>query len=286
MDRKWPKFVREYGMLVVGAFCMSVAYVLFLIPSRIAPGGVGGLSIILHYQIGVPVGITMLVLNVPIFLLGVKELGKQFGVRTVIATVLLALMTDGLSLLIGLEGVTENTLLACLYGGIILGVGLGLVFRGRGSTAGTDIIGRVIHRRTQISTGMAILGADAIVIATAGVAFHSAELALYALVAVYLSSRAIDVLLEGWDYAKAAYIMSLKPGEIADAITDRMERGVTSLQSRSVMTGEKREVLFSVIHRRQVPRLRELVREIDPDAFVVISNVHEVVGKGFPLRVT
>jgi uncharacterized membrane-anchored protein YitT (DUF2179 family) len=286
MYRKWPKFVREYAMLVVGAFCMSLAYVLFLIPNKIAPGGVGGLSIVLHHLIGVPVGLTMLVLNVPIFLLGVKQLGRQFGVRTVVGTVLLALLTDGLSLLIGLEGVTDNTLLACLYGGITLGVGLGLVFRGRGSTAGTDIIGRVISRRTNISTGMAILGADAVVIVTAGFAFHSAELALSALFAVYLSSRAIDVLLEGWDYAKAAYIMSLKPEAIADAILERMERGVTSLHSRSVVTGEEREVLFSVVHRRQIPRLREIVREIDPEAFVVISNVHEVVGKGFPLRMT
>jgi uncharacterized membrane-anchored protein YitT (DUF2179 family) len=284
MDRRWPRFAREYTLLVLGTLFMSLAYVLFLIPSKIAPGGIGGLSIVLHHTLGVRVGLTMLVLNIPIFVLGVKVLGKQFGIRTVIATVIFTLMIDGLSLFLGLEGVTENTLLACLYGGILLGVGLGLVFRGRGSTAGTDIIGRVINRRTNISTGMAILGADALVIVAAGIAFRSPELALYALVAVYLSSRAIDILLEGWDYAKAAYIISMRPREVSAAIMTSLDRGVTLLSGTSLRTGEEREVLFSVVHRRQIPRLRELIREVDPDAFVVISNVHEVLGKGFPLR--
>lgn len=281
LRQKILKEVRELALIAGGSFVMSVGFVLFLIPNKIAPGGVSGLATVLHYLIYVPVGLTMLVFNIPIFLLGVKLLGRKFGVRTIIGTVLLSFFIDFMFYYIKLPRVTDNRLLASLYGGVFLGAGIGLVFRGRGSTGGSDIIGKIIGKYTNFTTGMGIMFCDFIVITFAGVAFKSIELALYAYVALYLSSRVIDLILEGWSYARGAYIISDKSERIAERLLKDMNRGVTALHGKGMFGKQDREVLFCVFTRRELSHLKEIIKDVDSDAFVIITKIHEVFGEGF-----
>ncbi|WP_338827417.1 YitT family protein [Neomoorella thermoacetica] len=268
----------DYLGITVGTLVTALGLVLFLVPNRIAAGGVSGLATVLHYVFGWPVGLTMLVLNIPLFLAGLKVLGLEFGLKTLYGTIILSVFTDTLAL--WLHAPTSNTLLASLYGGLLSGVGMGIVFRSGGSTGGTDLAALLFRHYLHISAGMGLLMVDALVISLAGLVFN-VELALYALVALFLTSRAIDAIQEGGGYARAALIISDKAEEIARRVLVELDRGVTGLAGRGYYTRQEREVLLVVVQRAEVSRLKDLVASIDPEAFVIVSNVHEVLGEGF-----
>ncbi|MDN5327241.1 MAG: hypothetical protein PWP41_1937 [Moorella sp. (in: firmicutes)] len=268
----------DYLGITAGTLVTALGLVLFLVPNRIAAGGVSGLATVLHYVFGWPVGLTMLVLNIPLFLAGLKVLGLEFGLKTLYGTIILSVFTDTLAL--WLHAPTSNTLLASLYGGLLSGVGMGIVFRSGGSTGGTDLAALLFRHYLHISAGMGLLMVDALVISLAGLVFN-VELALYALVALFLTSRAIDAIQEGGGYARAALIISDKAEEIARRVLVELGRGVTGLAGRGYYTRQEREVLLVVVQRAEVSRLKDLVASIDPEAFVIVSNVHEVLGEGF-----
>ncbi|AOQ22734.1 YitT family protein [Neomoorella thermoacetica] len=268
----------DYLGITAGTLVTALGLVLFLVPNRIAAGGVSGLATVLHYVFGWPVGLTMLVLNIPLFLAGLKVLGLEFGLKTLYGTIILSVFTDTLAL--WLHAPTSNTLLASLYGGLLSGVGMGIVFRSGGSTGGTDLAALLFRHYLHISAGMGLLMVDALVISLAGLVFN-VELALYALVALFLTSRAIDAIQEGGGYARAALIISDKAEEIARRVLVELDRGVTGLAGRGYYTRQEREVLLVVVQRAEVSRLKDLVASIDPEAFVIVSNVHEVLGEGF-----
>ncbi|AKX93066.1 membrane protein [Moorella thermoacetica] len=268
----------DYLGITAGTLVTALGLVLFLVPNRIAAGGVSGLATVLHYVFGWPVGLTMLVLNIPLFLAGLKVLGLEFGLKTLYGTIILSVFTDTLAL--WLHAPTSNTLLASLYGGLLSGVGMGIVFRSGGSTGGTDLAALLFRHYLHISAGMGLLMVDALVISLADLVFN-VELALYALVALFLTSRAIDAIQEGGGYARAALIISDKAEEIARRVLVELDRGVTGLAGRGYYTRQEREVLLVVVQRAEVSRLKDLVASIDPEAFVIVSNVHEVLGEGF-----
>ncbi|OIQ58727.1 hypothetical protein MOTE_17190 [Moorella thermoacetica] len=268
----------DYLGITAGTLATALGLVLFLVPNRIAAGGVSGLATVLHYVFGWPVGLTMLVLNIPLFLAGLKVLGLEFGLKTLYGTIILSAFTDTLAF--WLHAPTSNTLLASLYGGLLSGVGMGIVFRSGGSTGGTDLAALLFRHYLHISAGMGLLMVDALVISLAGLVFN-VELALYALVALFLTSRAIDAIQEGGGYARAALIISDKAEEIARRVLAELDRGVTGLAGRGFYTRREREVLLVVVQRAEVSRLKDLVASIDPEAFVIVSNVHEVLGEGF-----
>ncbi|MGI9861389.1 YitT family protein [Moorella naiadis] len=268
----------DYLGITAGTLMTALGLVLFLVPNRIAAGGVSGLATVLHYLLGWPVGLTMLALNIPLFLAGLKVLGLEFGFKTLYGTIILSLLTDTLAL--WLHAPTSNTLLASLYGGLLSGVGMGIVFRSGGSTGGTDLAALLFRHYLHISAGVGLLLVDALVITLAGLAFN-VELALYALVALFLTSRAIDAIQEGGGYARAAVIISDKAEEIARQVLRELDRGVTGLAGRGLYTRQEREVLLVVVQRAEVSRLKNLVAALDPGAFVIVSNVHEVLGEGF-----
>ncbi|MCG0277441.1 MAG: YitT family protein [Thermanaeromonas sp.] len=270
--------VMNYLGITAGCALTAVGLALFLVPNRIAAGGVSGLATVLHHVLGVPVGLTMLVLNVPLFLAGLKVLGFHFGLKTLYGTVVLSLLTDFLAWVT--RPPTFNPLLASIYGGLLSGVGLGVVFRYGGSTGGTDLAALLFRKLLHISAGMGLLVTDAFVISLAGLVFNM-ELALYALLALFLTSRAIDAIQEGSGYAKAAIIISDRSEEIARHILTELDRGATGLQGRGLYTGRDREILLVVVHRSEVTRLKNLVATLDPQAFVIVTNVHEVLGEGF-----
>ncbi len=274
----------DFGYVLAGSAVMALAYNLFLIPHRIVPGGLGGLAMVLHHYFRVPVGGTILLLNLPLLLLGVRVLGGQYGVRSLLGIAVSSLLIDGLTYVVQLRPATDDPILACVFGGVMLGAGLGLVFRGGGSTGGSDIVGQVIHHYSNLSTGTAILVVDFIVITIAGLSFASFELALYGYVNLYLQTRAIDLVLEGLSYTRAMFIISDSTSAVAHALTEKMNRGATVLRATGAYTGEDKSMVFSVMSKREVARAREVVREVDPGAFVIITDVYEVLGEGFRPR--
>ena len=271
--------IRSIVGITVGAILTAIALNMFLIPNKVAAGGVSGMATVLHYLIGVPVGITMLALNVPLFLASIKVLGAKFGMRTLYGAAILSVVIDLTAPFTPV--LTHDLLLSSLYGGVLSGVGMGLVFRFGGTTAGTDLLAAIINRLTGVSVGQALLAVDFFVIASAGVAFASAELSLYALISLWLTSYIIDLIQEGPSTAKAFFIMSEKSEDVGERIMSELGRGVTFFQSKGGYTGQARDVLFCVVSTSEVVRLKELVSGIDPRAFVIVADTHEVMGEGF-----
>ncbi len=276
------KGFRTYAGITLGALLTAVALNMFLIPNKVAAGGVSGMATVLHYLVGAPVGVTMLALNIPLFLASIKILGAKFGVRTLYGAAILSAAIDLSAPFTPV--LTHDLLLSSLYGGVLSGIGMGIVFRFGGTTAGTDLAAAIINKLTRISVGQALLGVDFFVIASAGVAFTSAELSLYALISLWLTSYIIDLVQEGPSTAKAFLIISAAAETVADKIMAEMDRGVTFLQGKGGYTRQARDVLFCVVTASEVVRLKEIVTSVDPAAFVIVADAHEVMGEGFTRR--
>ncbi|KKM09914.1 membrane protein [Clostridiales bacterium PH28_bin88] len=268
----------EYLVITLGSLLLALGLVLFLIPNKIAPGGVSGLATVIFHVFNLPVGATMLVLNIPLFLTGLRKVGLAFGMKSFFGTVVLSAFIDVLEPMV--TAPTRDPLLASIYGGILAGVGLGLVFRAGGTTGGTDLATQIVRRYIKFSAGSVLMVIDGVVIALAGWVF-SVELALYALVSLFVSARVIDLVQEGVGYFKAALIISEHSRQISQAILTQLNRGATALEGRGVYTGAEREVLLCVVSRPEVTKLKELVAQVDPRAFVIVTNVHEALGEGF-----
>ncbi len=276
------KGFRTYAGITLGAVLTAIALNMFLIPNKVAAGGVSGMATILHYLVGAPVGVTMLALNIPLFLASIKVLGARFGLRTLYGAAILSVAIDLSAPFTPV--LTHDLLLSSLYGGVLSGLGMGLVFRYGGTTAGTDLAAAIINKLTRISVGQALLGVDFFVISAAGIAFKSAELSLYALISLWLTSYIIDLVQEGPSTAKAFIIVSNAADEVARRVLAEMDRGVTYLNGRGGYTGQTRDVLFCVVTASEVVRLKELITAVDPTAFVIVADAHEVMGEGFTRR--
>ncbi len=270
----------EYPLILLGAFLIAWGLNAFLIPNKIASGGLSGLSTIVYYMTGFPVGTFVLLCNIPIFIAAYRVWGKKMLLRSFVGTVALSVFIDLQAAFILPEPWTENLLLAVLYGGIFTGLGTGLVFRGRGTTGGTDILAKIVHRYTQANVGNCILAINGCVIVLAAIVFNI-ELALYGLIAVYVNSRMVELVQEGISYSKEVLIISDHYLEIGAEIMKQMERGVTGMQGRGYFTDQKREVLLCVIPQSEITQLKRIVYAIDDRAFVIIANAQEVLGKGF-----
>ncbi len=267
----------SYLAMLIGAFLIAASFNLFLLPNRIASGGVSGISVILNTLTHIPPAYTQWALNIPLFIAGILVLGKQFGVKTAIGSIVLPLFV---LLTAHWTPPTHDPLLASLYGGLGVGLGLGLVFRGRGSTGGLDVAAQIIHRLLGIKLGLAVAALDGLVILSAGL-FISPENALYALIGLFATSKTIDIIQTGFQTSKAAFIISKRPERVSEAILHELDRGLTKLQGVGGYTGDDRPVLLAVVGQNEVLRLKLLVRDADPDAFVIITNAAEVLGEGF-----
>ncbi|WP_258525560.1 YitT family protein [Paenibacillus sp. YN15] len=270
----------EYGLLLLGSLLIALSFNYCLKPNQVASGGVTGISVITLELFGFQPALVQWALNIPLFLLGAFVLGKQFGLKTAVGSFVLPLFV---LLTQKVEPLTDNLLLATIYGGIGIGVGLGIVFRGRGSTGGLDLAAQLIHRFTGVSLGIAVAMLDGLVILTAGLVFD-AEKALFALIGLYVTSKTIDVVQLGFNYAKVAYIISEETEAIAEAVLHDLDRGLTKLNGAGGYTGAERTVLMVVVSQNEVSRLKELVRDVDPAAFIIISETREVLGEGFRLE--
>ncbi|VBB05494.1 uncharacterised membrane protein yitt [Lucifera butyrica] len=272
-------WLREYVGITLGAVITAVSLNMFLIPNKVAAGGVSGLATVLHYLLNLPVGMTMLALNIPLFFLSVRVLGTRFGVNTLFGAAILSVAIDFTAPFTPV--LTRDLLLSSLYGGVLSGIGMGLVFRFKGTTAGTDLAAAIMNKLFGVSVGQALLAVDFFVITFAGIAFKSAELSLYALISLFVTTQIIDLVQEGPSSAKAFFIMTCRPQQVAEAVIEQMGRGVTFLHGRGAYTDEERDVVFCVVNTSEVTRLKELVYKIDTRAFVILTDAHEVLGEGF-----
>ncbi len=269
------------SLVILGSIIMGIGYSLFLIPHHFVPGGVSGIAMIVNYFTRLPLGVLIMVLNIPVFIIGFKIMGRKYALRSLLGMVISSMLIDFFSQVVSLKSATDDPILAAIYGGFMLGVGLGLVFRGRASTGGSDILGQILNRWTGMSVGIGIMLIDFFIISASGLAFRQLEAPLYGYIVLFISSKVIDMILEGWNYTKLVIITSTKTEEIQDFILNTLDRGGTALKSRTLYLSREGETILTVIHRKQLAELREFIKSIDENAFVIINDTYAVLGKGF-----
>jgi uncharacterized membrane-anchored protein YitT (DUF2179 family) len=306
LKRIGSRTLGEYFFITIGAAVMSLGVAVFLVDAKVVPGGVTGLSMAVHYISGgtLPIGLLMWVMNLPLFVWGIRELGKSFGFRTfwgfTVNSFCVDLFRGNIIHSIRLQDtgtikyLLENDFFfLILIGAILIGVGLGIIFKFKGTTAGSDIVAAVAKKRWRAKPGVVIIITDFFVICVAGVVLQVKGLSpekpvvllmLYSFFMLFVSSQLIDMIILGFDYAKSAFIISDRYEEISKQILHGMGRGVTAFHGRGLYRGVERDILFTVVSRREIYRLVDEVRKIDPNAFVIINKVHEVLGEGFMAR--
>ena len=284
----WPS-IRDYILVLAGALLQAVGLRLFLVPAKLASGGVSGIAQLINFLTktpstdGWPIGLMVLVGNLPLFLLGWRWLGgRRFVMRTIVAVAAYSLFTDLLMLLpfFPKNGITDDLVLNSLYGAVASGIGYGLVYRAQGTSGGSDILARILNRWRGIPMTQSYLMTDTIVILAAGFVFGWKQ-ALYAIIVLYVSGLVVDSTLEGAGTVRTALIVTGQAEGIAERILAEMERGVTILNGTGAYTGLARPVLYCVVTRSEVQQLKSIVHDIDPKAFMVIGQAHEALGEGF-----
>jgi uncharacterized membrane-anchored protein YitT (DUF2179 family) len=268
-------------MILLGTFLMAISLNMFLEPYTIAPGGLTGFAIVVNKLIGTPLWIINVVINIPLFLIGYKFLGKEGTIKTALGIILLTYFLNA-TLKLGNIKTTDDVLLASIFGGVIMGIALGLVFKIEGSTGGTDLIGLILNKFfPSISVPKLMMIVDSMVVVMAGIVDKNIETALYSALALYISVRVADAIIEGFSYSKGFLIISNKPDDISKAIMDELGRGVTLLEGKGAYTKQQKDVLFVVVGRNQEVSVKQIVKRIDAYAFITVNTVHEVLGEGF-----
>ncbi len=299
---------KDYILILIGSFIMALGIGVFLVNAKVVPGGVSGLAMAIHYLSGnrIPVGLMIWVTNIPLYIWGIRELGRRFGIRTFVGFTFSSFFIDLLQGVVpGLTFIRLHEHPAIVYmlehefvllvvmGGSLVGLGLGIIFKFHGTTGGTDIIAAILRKRFGYKPGHSLLTMDFFVIVIAGFIIWFKDLSpdrpalvlsLYAFFGVFIAARIIDVIIEGFDYARSAFIISEKQADVIKMITLDMDRGATALAAKGVYTNQSRDVIYTVLSKKEIVNLVDKVKAIDPDAFIIVNNVHEVLGEGFRPR--
>lgn len=277
----FKEFLYETFLLIVGCFLMALSFVLFFDPHSIAPGGLTGLAVIINYLFSIPLWLVNLIFNVPLFIIAYKVLTKRECLKTLLGIVFFTLALN-LCENFATFDITNDVLLATLTGGVILGLGLGVIFNINGTTGGTDLIGLILNRWFPSISVPKLMGvADFIVVMSSIFATGKIEIGLYSALGLYIAVVVSDMVVQGFYSAKSFTIISNSPDEISNAILEKMNRGVTILSAKGGYTKEEKDALLVVVGKREVSTLRKIVKTVDPNAFVVITDVHEALGEGF-----
>ncbi len=288
MKKYWPN-LKDYLLIALASLIQAASLWIFFVPANLASGGVSGISQLINHFTGWPIGLMVLIGNVPLFLLGWRFLGgRRFAMRTAAAIITYSLLTDLLMKIpafvhysdILINDLKGDIFLNSLYGAIISGIGFGLVYRARGTSGGSDILARILNKWRGVSMTQSYLMVDTAVILSAGFIFGW-KAALYAMITLYVSGLVSETVLEGGGTVRTAMIITNKPEEVSARVIENLERGVTYLEGRGAYTGNSRPVLYCVVSRAEVSTLKTIVHEIDPDAFMVIGVAHEALGEGF-----
>jgi uncharacterized membrane-anchored protein YitT (DUF2179 family) len=277
----WEWF-RAYSLIVLGTFIMAVAYVIFISPFKFAPGGVYGIAIVLHHLFEFPIGVSGILMDIPLTILGFWILGPRFGVKTIAGMLLLSGWITAIEYFYGYEPfVPGQPMLSALYGGVLIGIGLGLVFKSKATSGGSDIIAMILAKYVHMSIGQLMIIVDSVIVLLSWIAFKDPMIPLFSWVIIFITGKVVDIMIEGIGYEKTLFIISDKHQEIRDKIINDLGRGGTFIDGKGMYAGKDKTVIFAVVNRREMLILKSFISEIDPNAFLTVVNANEVLGDGF-----
>ena len=286
-DKLFSKiWFQDAALIIIGTFSLAVGMVFFIAPYKFVPGGVYGISIVIHHLLGTPIGLVSLCMDIPLLLIGIRILGNKFGIKTFIGIVLTAAFVDILGQIWGNHPLVEgDALLSGIFGGALTGLGLGLVFRAKATSGGTDIVAMILSKYTHFPLGRSLIYVDSTIVLVGLIAFQDWKIPLYSWLVIFIVGKVIDMVVEGVNVNKVVIIISDKHKEIRDKIIVDLERGGTYLIAEGMYEGADRKVIYTAISRRELPILLTYIRDIDHAAFVSVLDAHDVLGDGFkPLK--
>lgn len=272
--------LKNFSLIVLGTVSLALGMVLFLAPNQIATGGAPGAAILLNVVTGLPLGALMLLINLPLLIFGLRVLGRSFVLRSVFAIILSAVLVDFFAEILKLQAVSQNLLLATLYGGIAVGVGVGLILKGNASAGGTTIIARLVAEKSRYRPGQVILAFDIVIIFTSGIVFNDIERALWSLISIYVTAKCIDAILTGTLSEKVVHITTDRAELLSKQLIARLGRKGTILSGRGLYPDEEKTLIFVTVDGRRISMLRDIIRENDPEAFMVVMDAAEMLGRG------
>lgn len=269
----------KYFLAIIGGALVGIGESWILIPLKLTTGGFNGIGMLVFYTFGIPVSLVSLILNIPLFLVATKMLGIKYSLRTFMSMISLSLM---LSVAANWTPLTNDMILASVFGGIIIGIGIALAIKGDSTTGGTDLLAKLIqYKHKYLNLGEVIFLIDGIIIAIAAVTFESIEVALYSGISVFVMTKIVDFILDGGRYAKVMFIISEKTDEISKFIMNDIKRGVTLLNGKGAYSGNDKTIIFCIANKREVPKIKDKIKEIDANSFVIVTTVSEAIGQGF-----
>lgn len=273
------KWLKDLIYIIVGCMIMAIGTSLFLLPNKLSSGGFSGIATIIYYLFGLPLGTTMLFLNIPLFIMAFIRVGKETTIKGIIGTVILAFFIDVFD---KIEPLTTDRFLACIYGGICIGIGTAIILKANASTGGTDMLSYIIRSYSpHFRPGNLIVIVDGIIVVMNVLFFKQIEIGLYSAIAIYIMGKMIDIIFEGIYFTKSMFIVSNKYKDIAKEIGNKLDRGSTGIYAKGMYKNDKRMMLWCVASRNEVAKIKEIAKKIDPGSFIVISNAREAWGKGF-----
>ena len=276
------KWFLSYSLIIIGSFILATAFVFFITPYKIVPGGAYGISIVLHYILGTPVGLMALCFDIPLTIIGMKILGPRFGFKTVLGFSLTAVFTDTLTFIWGFEPLVKgDALLSSIFGGFLCGLGLGLIFKSKATSGGSDIVAAIIAKYTKLPIGQLMIMVDSVIVLFGLFVFRDWKIPLYSWIVIFITGKVIDGVLEGINYEKSLFIISDKHEEIREKIINDLNRGGTIIEGHGMFNMADRKIIFTVVSRRELIILEEYIQQIDPDAFLTVINASEILGEGF-----
>lgn len=275
------KLLKSYALILGGTFCMAVAYVYFISPFKIVPGGVYGISIVLHHLYGFNTGILAFVFSIPLVVIGVMNFGWKFFFRTFWGVVLTSFFTWLLTVINGDLQIVHNALLSTIYGGVFLGLGVGMVFKTKSTVGGSDVIAQLMCKHLRMPLSRAQVLVDGIIVLIGFVAFRDLEIPLYSWLVIFIMGKVIDFVLTGFSDDKSVFIISDKHELIRERLLEEIGRGGTYLQGSGMYNGAEKKVIFTVVSRRELIHLMEIVHHVDDQAFMTVVDASEILGKGF-----
>ena len=277
---KTSEYILQYGLIILGSVLFAAGFQFFLYPNSIIVGGVSGIAMIINYLTQLPVGVMTIVLNIPLFIIAWKHFGTKFIIASLVGMLLSSVFVDLFALIS--YSPTSDMLLACIIGGAVKGLGLGIIYYAGATTGGTDIIAKFVRLRfPYLNFGTVILLTDAVIILAFAAIFKKVEAAMYAVIAMFVVSKVVDLVLYGIDNSSVCYIISEKSEQLVSDITDRLHRGVTILEGEGAYSHQNKQVLLCVVKRTQIAEIRKMIRNIDENAFFIVTDAKNVLGKGF-----
>lgn len=287
-SKKW--FI-SYSLIVIGSIILAAGFVFFISPYKIVPGGVYGIAIVIHYMTqgifswapsGLPIGLMGLIMNIPLTIIGIKILGPRFGVKTVVGFVLTSVFMDVITYFFGEAPlVAGDALLSSIFGGVLVGIGLGLIFKSKATSGGSDIIAMIFAKYTRLPLGQLMIYVDSAIVLIGLLVFEDWKIPLYSWIVIYVTGKTIDIVLQGMSVDKTLFIVSDKFVEIRDRIINDLHRGGTYIPGKGMYNGSDKTIIFTVVNRREMALLQEYIHEIDPRAFLTVLEANEILGEGF-----